>query len=85
MIFISRIIISLVLGLGAVWAKQVASPVNVGAEGKLIYASTEQGDRVPDFSSAGYAGRGRGVAAGTGAGGGWSGVGGCGAMGASGD
>ncbi len=58
MIFISRIIISLVLGLGAVWAKQVASPVNVGAEGKLIYASTEQGDRVPDFSSAGYAGGG---------------------------
>lgn len=58
MIFIRRIIISLVLGLGAVWAKQVPSPVNVGAEGKLIYASTEQGDRVPDFSSAGYAGGG---------------------------
>jgi hypothetical protein len=58
MIFIRRSVLCLVLGLGAIWAKQVPSPVNFGADGNLVYALTERGDRVPDFSGAGYAGGG---------------------------
>lgn len=34
--------------------------VRLGADGKLVYAKTPRGDRIPDFSSAGY--RGGGVA-----------------------
>jgi len=58
MIFIRRSLLSFVLGLGTLWAKQVPSPVNVGADGNLVYTLGEQGDCVPDFSGAGYAGGG---------------------------
>lgn len=31
-------------------------PVSIGADGKLTYPANERGDRIPDFSSCGYAG-----------------------------
>lgn len=42
------------------WAKQEATPVSAGKDGRLVYLEFEHGDRVPDFSHAGY--RGGGVA-----------------------
>jgi hypothetical protein len=58
MIFLRRSLISVLVGLGAVWAKQVPSPVSVGPSGDLVYGTSDRGDRVPDFSGAGYAGGG---------------------------
>jgi len=35
---------------------KILPPVSVGADGKLVYASDEQGNRIPDFSYCGYMG-----------------------------
>ncbi len=49
------------LGLtGNIFARQSPPPVTMGADGTLQYVADERGNRVPDFSSAGY--RGGGVA-----------------------
>ncbi len=40
------------------FAKQDAPPVSLGKDGKLAYLGLENGDRVPDFSHAGYRGGG---------------------------
>jgi hypothetical protein len=38
------------------WAANPPAPVSVGEDGKLAYHANEWGDRIPDFSSCGYAG-----------------------------
>ena len=53
----------LAAALGAVvplstWAKQEPPPVTAGKDGRLVYLEFKQGDRVPDFSHAGYRGGG---------------------------
>ncbi|WP_438482580.1 DUF6298 domain-containing protein [Oleiharenicola lentus] len=45
---------------GVISAKEFPAPVSLGKDGKLIYHAESNGDRVPDFSHAGY--RGGGVA-----------------------
>lgn len=42
----------------AALAKEFPSPVRAGPDGKLVYEIAENGDRVPDFSHAGYGGGG---------------------------
>ncbi|WP_324726066.1 DUF6298 domain-containing protein [Actomonas aquatica] len=42
----------------ALVAKQVPPPVTMGSDGQLVYQVADNGDRVPDFSSAGYGGGG---------------------------
>ena len=53
-----RIIFAALLTLAAVMAKQGSPPVTADKAGKLVYVVSEVGDRVPDFSSAGYRGGG---------------------------
>lgn len=38
------------------WAATPPAPVSFGEDGKLAYHANERGDRIPDFSSCGYAG-----------------------------
>lgn len=61
MISPARLLLALaVLGsaLPALHAKQVPPPVAPGKDGRLAYTIDARGDRVPDFSSAGYRGGG---------------------------
>ncbi len=39
-------------------AKQVPPPVSLGPDGRLVHTADDRGDRVPDYSSAGYRGGG---------------------------
>ena len=56
----ARLRCMLVASLALAWAeaKQVPPPVTADKSGKLIYVVDERGDRVPDFSGAGYGGGG---------------------------
>jgi hypothetical protein len=47
-----------VLYAGFAWAVQVAPPVKSAKDGTLVYELDQRGDRVPDFSHAGYGGGG---------------------------
>jgi hypothetical protein len=40
------------------WAQEERAAVSVGGDGRLVYVMDERGDRVPDFSHAGYMGGG---------------------------
>ncbi|TWT97681.1 hypothetical protein Pla108_18330 [Botrimarina colliarenosi] len=42
-------------------ARGASPPVHAGPHGKLVYEPNERGDRVPDFSSCGYAGADRAI------------------------
>lgn len=59
---VARASLALFVALAALpgWAKEVPAPVKPGKDGRLAYVEFERGDRVPDFSHAGY--RGGGVA-----------------------
>ena len=50
--------LTLALLPAAALAKEFPSPVRAGDDGRLVYEIAENGDRVPDFSHAGYGGGG---------------------------
>lgn len=53
-----RIMFATLLASTCAVAKQVPPPVTANKDDKLVYVVGEQGDRVPDFSGAGYGGGG---------------------------
>jgi hypothetical protein len=61
-----RLGISLVLGgwsleLASAAPKKLSPIISTGADGRLVYAADEHGNRVPDFSTCGYAGGDRAI------------------------
>ena len=56
--FLLRCLILTMAALAGVAYAQASSPVTLNASGKLVYQATSRGDRIPDFSYAGYMGGG---------------------------
>ena len=56
--FLSRCLILPMAALVSVAYGQASSPVTLSASGKLVYHAGPRGDRIPDFSYAGYMGGG---------------------------
>ena len=56
--FLFRCLVLSMAALAGIAYAQAASPVTLNASGKLVYHAASRGDRIPDFSYAGYMGGG---------------------------